>query len=84
MRIDFGFDLLSPTHPRLGPDRPRPVSKAGNEAQIFADMLLADPAGRDDPARRQGQRFPVDLLQQENSLRMMPQGAMPEIRQDEL
>ena len=84
MRIDFGFDLLSPAHPRLGPDRPRPVSKAGNEAQIFADMLLADPAGRDDPARRQGQRFPVDLLQQEDPLGMVAECTMPEIRQDEL
>jgi len=50
MRIDLGFDLLGAAHPRLGPDRPRPIGKAGDETQILADMLLADPTGRDDPA----------------------------------
>lgn len=62
MRVDLGLDLLRAAHPGLGPDRPRPVGKAGDEARILAYMLFADPAGRDDPARRQGQGFPVDLL----------------------
>ena len=47
MRIDQGLDLLGPAHPRLGPDRLDPVGEARDEAEVFADMLLADPAGWD-------------------------------------
>ncbi len=48
MRIDQGLDLLGAAHPRLRPDRLHPVGKTGDEAEVFADVLLADPPGRDD------------------------------------
>lgn len=51
MRIDLGLDFLGTPHPRLGPDRPSPVGKAGDETKILADMLLADPSGGNDPPR---------------------------------
>ena len=67
----------------LGPDRPRPIGKARDETQILADMLLTDPAGRDYPARRQGQGSPLDLLQEENPFGMMTECPVPKVRQNE-
>ena len=49
MRIDLGLDLRRPTHPRLGSDRFHSISEAWDEAEVFADMLFAYPAGRDHP-----------------------------------
>jgi hypothetical protein len=35
-------------HPRLGPDRLDPIGEGRDEAEVLADMLLADPADRND------------------------------------
>ena len=83
MRIDLGLDLLRTSHPRLGPDRPRPVCEARDEPKVFLHMLLADPAGRDHPAGGEGQGLAVDLLQEENPLGMMAQRPVPKVGQDE-
>ena len=40
-------------HPRLRTDCLGPIGKGRNKAEVFADMLLADPSNRDHPAGRE-------------------------------
>src|SRR5882724_1425492 len=49
-RFDLALDLLRAAHPGLWADTLHPIGKGRNEAEILNDMLLADPACRDDPA----------------------------------
>lgn len=46
-RLNRRLDLWGAPHPGFGADRPRPVGEARDMPEIFADMLLAHPTGRD-------------------------------------
>ena len=82
MRLDLAPDLLRAAHPWLWADTFHPIGKRRDEAEILDDMLLADPARRDDPAGRQGDGRTEDGLGQEDALGMVAERAVPEIRDD--
>ena len=71
MGIDLCLDPLVAAHPRFRPDRFHPVGETRNEAQILADMLLANPPGRDDAARRKRDRGAEDGLREPDSSGML-------------
>src|SRR5271165_1870716 len=48
----YGVKLPRLAHPRFRADRLDPVGKRRNEAEIFPNVLFADPPGGDDPACR--------------------------------
>ena len=71
-------------HPGLWRDEPRPVRKRGNEAEVLANVLLADQTdwnstgvGIHDGRAEQG-------FEHENALGVMPQRAVPGIGEDGL
>ena len=71
-------------HPGLWRDEPRPVRKRGNEAEVLANVLLADQTdwnstavGIDDGRAEQG-------FEHENALGVMPQRAVPGVGEDGL
>jgi len=78
--INLCLDLLGPTHPRFRSDRLDPVGEARNEAQVLADMLLANPSGRDHTAGGEGNRWPEDGLGEPDSCRMVKHGSMAIVR----
>ena len=82
MRIDQGLDPLGPSHPGLGPDGLHPISEARNEAEVFLQMLLADPSSRDDAPGREGERRPEDGLGHKDALGMVAQRPVPEVGRD--
>jgi hypothetical protein len=59
-------------------------AKDGMKTQIFPHMLLADQAHGDDAPGREGERRPEEALQHEDTLGMMPQGAMAKVRDQHL
>jgi len=82
MRIEIDLDFLGAPHPWHRLDRSSPVRETRDETEILGDMLLADPACRDDAARREGDRHTEDRLGHEDALGMMPERPVPEIRND--
>src|ERR1700722_5254243 len=82
--IDVAVDRLGAAHPGLGPGAAHPVGEARDEAQIFADMLLADQADRHDAAGRERDRRPEEAFEHEDAFGVMPQRAMPEVGGDRL
>ena len=71
-------------HPGLGGDEPRPVGKRGNEAEVFARMLLADETDRNRTTVGIDDRRAEQGFEQEDALGMMPQCAVPGIGEDRL
>ena len=82
MRIDQCLDPLGPAHPGLGPDGLHLVGEARDKAEVFLDMLLTDPSGRNDAPGREGEGRPEDRLGQEDALGMVAQGPVPKICSD--
>jgi hypothetical protein len=85
MRLDRFRGLFEPlraAHPWLGPDGFDPIGEGRDETEVLDDVLLADPAGRDDPAGGQGDGCAEDRFRHEDALGVMPQGAVPEIGDD--
>ena len=82
MRIDQNLDPRGPAHPGLGPDGLHPVGEARDEAKVFLDMLLTDPAGRDDAPGRECEGRPENRLGHEDALGMVAQGPVPKVRCD--
>jgi hypothetical protein len=72
------------THPRFRTDGADPVSEGGNAAEVFADMLLADPADRNDPAARQRLRDAEDFLGHEDTLSVMAKRTVAVVGDDQL
>ena len=83
-RLDVALDLLGAAHPGLWADTLHPIGKGRDEAEILDDMLLADPARRDDAAGRQGDGRTEDGLGQEDAFGVVAERAVPEIRGDRL
>ena len=85
-RLNAGFKGVFQTqgaaHPRFGPDRFHPVGEGWDEAEILADMLLADPSNGKNASGRQCDRRAKDRLRHESAFGMMPQRAVPEIGDD--
>ena len=82
--IDLLVDRLCAAHPGLGPDAAHPVGETRDEAEIFADMLLADQAHRNDAPGRERDGRPEEALQHEDAFGVVPQGAVPKIGGDRL
>ena len=82
MRIDLCLDPFGPTHPGLGPDGLHPIGEARDEAKVFLDMLLADPAGRDDAPSREREGRAENRLGHEDALRMVAQRPVPKVGSD--
>src|SRR5438445_12564578 len=76
------LDAAGAPHPWQWPDGAHPVGERGDETEVLFDVLLADPAGRNHLAARQGERRAEDGLQHEDAFGVMPQRAVPEIRRD--
>jgi hypothetical protein len=72
------------THPRLGPNAAHPVRERGDAAEVLDDVLLGDQAHRNGAAYRVGDRRAKQRLGRKAPLGVVPQSAMPEIREDEL
>lgn len=79
MRIDLCLDPFGPTHPRLGPNGLHPIDEARDEAEVLLNMLLADPAGRDDTPGREGEGRAENRLGHEDALRMVAQRPVPKV-----
>ncbi len=60
-----------PAHPGLGTDGAGPIGEGGDSAQIFAHVLLADPACGNDAAAGESQCCAVDRFEHENALGVM-------------
>jgi hypothetical protein len=76
--------LACAVHPRGHLQVFQPVLHRGNPAQVFLDVLLANPAHRDDPARTVRQCGAKDPLGEKDAFRVMAQGPMANIRQTHL
>src|SRR3546814_7852231 len=82
-RIYRRVNRLRLPHPGFWPDAPDPVGERRNEAEIFADMLLADqPDGDDTPTGNMDCRS-EEPLEHEDALRMMAECSMAEVRSEE-
>ena len=82
--IDVAVDRLGSAHPHLGPDAPHPVREARYEAEVFADMLLADQPYRHDAPGRKDDGRAKEPLQHEDAFGVVAQRAVPKIRRDRL
>src|SRR5438046_64419 len=57
------LDAAGAPHPWQGPDGAHPVGERRDETEVLFDMLLADPAGWDQLAARQGERWSEHCFQ---------------------
>src|SRR5262245_36743903 len=73
-------DPLSSTHPRFRTNCLDPISERRNEAEVFANVLLADPSNGNDPASGQRNSRAEDSLRHENALGVMSKSAVAEVR----
>jgi hypothetical protein len=71
-------------HPALRCDETAPIGKAGNEAQVFDHMLLANQPDRNGPAIRIDDRRAKERLEHEYAFGMVPQGPVPRVCKDGL
>src|SRR5208282_2209515 len=78
------MNRLGSAHPGLGTDAAHPIREAWDEAEVLADMLLADQPDRHHAAGRYRDRWPEEALQHEDAFGMMAERAMPKISGDRL
>src|SRR5438067_1864510 len=82
--LQFHLQVGGAAHPGFGPDAPEPVGGCRDTPQVLLDVLLADPSRGDDSTATQGDRLAEHLLAGEDTLRVVPQGPVPEVGQQPL
>src|ERR1017187_7997945 len=75
-------ELSRAAHPTLWSDCRRPIGEGWDESEVFPNVLLTNPSRRDDAAGGQRHRRPENGFRHKDSLGVMAQGAMPEVRSD--
>src|SRR6516162_2740622 len=81
-RLDLACDALGAAHPGFGTDAPHPIGEGRDESEVLDNVLLTDPARRNDAAGRQCDGRTKDRLGHEDAFGVMAERAVPEIRCD--
>ena len=76
--------MVPPEHPGLRCNEARPIGKGGDRAKILTNVLLADEADRNNPAVSIDDRHPEQGFEHEDALGMVPERAVPGVREDSL